>query len=127
MDQIRTSPHKVFQNPHERELRSLDPALFKPIPPSLLPLLPVLKTLLERTAPKEPEKTTPAPAPPPDSYDLVGAATFLGRSPRWLRDNCVSLGIGHERVGRGYRFTLHELERYLARHRRKGKKGVYEA
>ena len=58
---------------------------------------------------------TPAAAPkPPESFDLAGAAKFLGRSPRWLRDNCTSLGIGHERVGRGYLFTLHELERYLA-------------
>ena len=64
---------------------------------------------------------------PPESFDLVEAAKLLGRSPRWLRDNCTSLGIGHERVGRGFRFTLHELERYLAGHRRKRKKGVYEA
>jgi hypothetical protein len=63
---------------------------------------------------------------PPESFDLAGAAKFLGRSSRWLGDNCTSQGIGHERVGRGFRFTLHELERYLARHRRKGKKGVYE-
>jgi hypothetical protein len=64
---------------------------------------------------------------PPESFDLVEAAKFLGRSSRWLRDNCTGLGIGHEPVGRGFRFTLHELERYLARHRRKGKKGLYEA
>jgi hypothetical protein len=74
---------------------------------------------------------TPAPVPPsstpPDFFDLVGVAAFLGCTKRWLRDNCKSLGIGHERIGRGYRFTLHELERYLSRHRRKGKKGVYEA
>jgi hypothetical protein len=57
----------------------------------------------------------PARAPkPPESFDLAGAAKFLGRSPRWLRDDCASLGIEHERVGRGFRFTLHELERYLA-------------
>jgi hypothetical protein len=34
-----------------------------------------------------------------ESFDLAGAAKFLGRSQRWLRDNCTSLGIGHERVG----------------------------
>jgi excisionase family DNA binding protein len=58
-------------------------------------------------------------------FDLPGAAEYLGHSRRWLRENCISLGIGHERVGRKYRFTLHELERFLTRHRRKGKKGVY--
>jgi hypothetical protein len=65
--------------------------------------------------------TLPAPAAAPkpeskrpESFDLDGAAEFLGRSRPWLRDNCTSLGIGHERVGRGFRFTLHELERYLA-------------
>jgi hypothetical protein len=35
---------------------------------------------------------------PSESFDLAGAAKFLERSPRWLRDNSTSLGIGHERV-----------------------------
>jgi excisionase family DNA binding protein len=58
-------------------------------------------------------------------FDLQSAADFLRHSRRWLRENCVSMGIEHERVGRKFRFTRHELERYLARHRRQGKKGVY--
>jgi excisionase family DNA binding protein len=60
-------------------------------------------------------------------FDLPGAAEYLGHSRRWLRENCVSLGIEHVRVGRKFRFTRAELERFLARHRRRGKKGVYVA
>ncbi len=73
MEEILTSPYPIPRSPYERELATIDPLLFLPFPPSLLPLLPVLKTLLQRTAPKEPEKTAPDPAPPqskPAGYDL---------------------------------------------------------
>jgi excisionase family DNA binding protein len=58
-------------------------------------------------------------------FDLQSAADHLGHSRRWLRENAVSLGIEHERVGRKFRFTRTELENFLARHRRRGKRGVY--
>jgi hypothetical protein len=47
-------------------LRCLDSALFKPIPPSLQAVWPLLKAIYWQTKPrepKEPEKTAPAPKP----------------------------------------------------------------
>jgi hypothetical protein len=44
---------------------------------------------------------------PPESFDQAGEAKFLGRSLRRLCDNCTSLGIGQDGVGRGFRFSLH--------------------
>jgi hypothetical protein len=60
-------------------------------------------------------------------FDLQDAANYLKKTRRWLRENCVILGIEHERVGRGFRFTRHGLDRFLAQHRRQAKKGVYAA
>ena len=57
-------------------------------------------------------------------FDLQSAADFLDHSRRWLRENAVTAGIAHERVGRKFRFTRHELERFLTRHRRHGKWGA---
>jgi hypothetical protein len=54
-------------------------------------------------------------------FDLQEAADYLGKTRRWLRENCVGL-IEHERVGRGFRFTRSALDRLLAQHRRQAKK-----
>jgi hypothetical protein len=58
-------------------------------------------------------------------YDLQGAAGYLKKSRRWLRENCVRLGIEHDRIGRGFRFERAELDRFRAQYRVRGKKGVY--
>jgi hypothetical protein len=59
-------------------------------------------------------------------FDLEGAAQYLGPAfnRRWLRENCVSLGIEHVRVKSRFRFTKAELDRFLGQYLRKGKKGV---
>ena len=58
-----------------------------------------------------------------DILDLQGAADHVGHSRRWLRENCVSLGIGHDCVGRKFRFRRQQPECSLARHTKQGEKG----
>jgi hypothetical protein len=58
-------------------------------------------------------------------FDLRGAADYLGKSRRWLREN--STLITHDRIGRSFRSERQELDRFRAQHRRQGKKGVYVA
>jgi hypothetical protein len=62
-------------------------------------------------------------------FDLPGAAEYLGPAfnRRWLRENCIALGIEHVRVKSRFRFTKDALDQFLARYLRKGKKGVYSA
>jgi hypothetical protein len=60
-------------------------------------------------------------------FDLPGAAEYLGPAftRRWLRENCVSLGIEHVRIKRKFRFTRTALDRFLAQYLKRGRKGVY--
>jgi hypothetical protein len=62
-------------------------------------------------------------------FDLEGAAQYLGPAfnRRWLRENCVALGIAHVRLKNRFRFTKTELDRFLSQYLGKGKKGVYAA
>ena len=38
------------------------------------------------------------------------ASAFLGKSPKWLRENALYLEIPHMRAGRQYRFKKTDLE-----------------
>ena len=48
-------------------------------------------------------------------FDLKGAATYLGVSPRWLREKCADGFVSHTRFGRRFRFTREQLDEYIAR------------
>ena len=52
------------------------------------------------------------------------AAQYLGPAfnRRWLRENCIALGIEHVRVKSRFRFTKDALDQFLARYLRKGKR-----
>jgi excisionase family DNA binding protein len=39
------------------------------------------------------------------------ASSYLGKSPKWLRENALYLEIPHMRVGRQYRFKKTDLDR----------------
>ena len=85
MDQILTSPHKIPKNPFERELSCLDPALFKPIPPVLQPLMPILKAIYRQTAPREPEKSVPKKCDPLQNPQALLNLFYPGSFPDPLR------------------------------------------
>jgi hypothetical protein len=61
------SREQIPRFPHEREIRSIDPDLFNPVPPALQSIWPMMKAIYQRTAPKEPEKTAPEPKSLPES------------------------------------------------------------
>jgi hypothetical protein len=93
------SRQQIPRFPHEKEIRSIDPALFKPVAPTLLPLLPILKTILRQTAPKEPEiVTAPASKPPGSLLSTEEAAAFLGISQESLRRLCRRKAVTFIRV-----------------------------
>jgi nitrogenase molybdenum-iron protein alpha/beta subunit len=85
----------------------------------------LVQTQLNLTVNNLPESAVRAQQP--EEFDLKGAARYLGPSftPRWLRENCKRLGIPHVRIKRKFRFMRAELDRFLARYRIQGKKGVY--
>jgi hypothetical protein len=86
MDQILTSPHKIPKNPYECELSCLDPALFKPIPPALQPLMPILKAIYRQTALKEErEKTVPIKCDPLQDPQTLLNLFYPGSFPDPLR------------------------------------------
>lgn len=39
------------------------------------------------------------------------ASAYLGKTPKWLRENTLLLDIPHMRVGRQYRYKKSELEK----------------
>jgi excisionase family DNA binding protein len=129
MDQILTSPYKIPQSPYERELSCLDPALFKPIPPALQPIWPLLKAIYRRTAPKKPEKAAPTPEPksPESPYmDFDEACAYLRLTERQLRDLCRDQRITHSRIDyRTYRFKKSDLDEWFEAYRLR-RKSVYD-
>ena len=58
-------------------------------------------------------------------FNLPDAAEYLGCTRRWLRENCVELGIEHARIGKKFRFERQALDRFIAQHRRRAKAGVF--
>jgi hypothetical protein len=111
MDQIPVSPYKIPRNAYQRELSCLDPALFKPIPPALQPIWPLLKVIYRRAAPKEPERAAPASEPKsPESpcMDFDEACAYLRLTERQLRDLCRDQRITH--FYRTYRFKKSDLD-----------------
>jgi excisionase family DNA binding protein len=98
MNQSPASPFKIHANPYARELASIDPELFKPIPPALQPIWPMLKAIYRRAAPKEPEKAAPGLGPnsvSPECDDYLTAdeaARYLKVHPQTLR-KWVRLGV----------------------------------
>jgi hypothetical protein len=86
MDRISLTPYKIPRNPHERELASIDPAMYKPIPPALQPLMPILKRILRQTAPKEErEKTAPIKCDPLQNPQALLNLFYPGSFPDPLR------------------------------------------
>jgi excisionase family DNA binding protein len=125
MDQIPTSPHKIPRNAYQRELAAIDPAMYLPIPPTLRPLLPILKAIYRQTAPREPEKTantTEQERPVGSLLSTERAAQYLDISPETLRRLCKRQVITFIRITpHEYRFDLADLDEYKnsRRNRRK--------
>jgi hypothetical protein len=82
MDEILTSPYKIPRRPFDRELSRLDPALFKPVPPALQSIWPLLKAIYRQTKRREPEKTTPTPASRIGGSPVRGPITGIFSSPK---------------------------------------------
>ena len=129
MDQIPTSPCKIPRNAYQRELAAIDPAMYLPIPPTLRPLMPILKAIYRQTAPKEPEKAAPAPEPksPESPYmDIDEACAYLRLTERQLRDLCRDQRITHSRIDyRTYRFKKSDLDEWFEAYRLR-RKSVYD-
>jgi excisionase family DNA binding protein len=122
------SRQQIPRFPHEKEIRSIDPALFKPIPPSLQSIMPLLKAIYQRTAPREPEKTTPEPKPLPESpyMDFDEACAYLRLTERQLKDLCRDRIITHARFDyRTYRFKRADLDDWFEAYKLK-RKSVYD-
>jgi excisionase family DNA binding protein len=112
--EIPTSPYKIPKNPYERELASIDPVMYRPIPPALQPLMPLLKAIYQQTAPKKPEKTRPQ-EPPGDYMTTDEVAAYVKRSPNtirlWCRQNVIPFIVlpGGDRV-----FSKERVKKWMA-------------
>jgi excisionase family DNA binding protein len=117
MDKVLTEPYRIPRRPYEREMAALDPALFKPIPPALQPLWPLLKAIYRQTKPREPEKAAPAPEPKSSEspyMDFDEACAYLRLTERQLRDLCRDQRITHSRIDyRTYRFKKSDLDEWF--------------
>ena len=107
------SREQIPRYPYEKEIRSIDPALFKPIPSTLQPIMPLLKAIYQRTAPKEPEKAPdlePKPLPESPYMDFNEASAYLRLTERQLKDLCRDQRITHARIDyRTFRFKKARL------------------
>jgi excisionase family DNA binding protein len=128
MDQIPTAPYKIPTNPYQRELAAIDPAMFLPIPPTLRPLMPILKAIHRQTAPREPakiENSTEQERPVGSLLSTERAAQYLGVSPETLRRLCKRQVITFIRVTpHEYRFDLADLDEYKNSRRNRRKSAV---
>jgi excisionase family DNA binding protein len=111
------SREQIPRFPHEREIRSIDPALFKPIPPSLQAIWPILKAIYQRTEPGKPKKA-PAPEPKPLAespyMDFHEACAYLRLTERQLKDLCRDQRITHARIDyRTFRFKRSDLDTWF--------------
>jgi excisionase family DNA binding protein len=112
--EIPTSPYKIPKNPYERELGSIDPVMYKLIPPSLQSIWPLLKAIYQRTEPKEPKKS-PAPEPPGEYMTTDEVAAYIKRSPNtirlWCRQNVIPFIVlpGGDRI-----FSKEMVRKWLA-------------
>jgi excisionase family DNA binding protein len=116
MNEIPTSPYRIFQNPHERELSCLDPALFKPVPPALQSIWPLLKAIYRHTAPKEPKKAapTPEPKPPGSLLPVTEAATIIGVTEDTIRKWARAGKIASVRLSKvDVRFRQVDLDEFI--------------
>lgn len=129
MDKIPTSPYKIPRNAYQRELAAIDPAMYLQIPPTLRPLMPILKALLQRTA-TEPEKTAPAsetkPVPESPYMDFDEACGYLRLTERQLKDLCRDQRIPHARIDyRTFRFKRSDLDTWFEAYKFQ-RKSVYD-
>ena len=128
MDQIPTSPYKITRDAHQRELATIDPIMYRPIAPALIPLMPILKTIYRQTAPREPEKTgirTEQERPVGSLLSTERAAQYLDISPETLRRLCKRQVITFIRVTpHEYRFDIADLDEYKNSRRNQRKSAV---
>jgi excisionase family DNA binding protein len=116
MDQILTAPHKIPKNPYARELGCLDPALFRPVPPELQSIWPLLKAIYQRTAPKEPKKAcpTPEPKPPGSLLSVTEAAAIIGVTEDTIRKWARAGKIAAVRLSKvDVRFRQVDLDEFI--------------
>jgi hypothetical protein len=85
-----------------------------------------LRQIMEAVKKLQPVKPEPAPPPepkPPESYDLAGAAQYLGMTPRKLRELFKARRVAGSRIDyRHYLFTRADLNEFLAAYRSKPKR-----
>jgi excisionase family DNA binding protein len=107
-------PYQIPRNPHERELSRIDPIMYRPVSPTLLPLLPILKAIYQQTVPKKPEETRP-PEPPGEFMTTSEVAAYVKRSPNtirlWCRQNIFQYTVlpGGDRV-----FSKESVKKWMA-------------
>jgi excisionase family DNA binding protein len=128
MDQIPPLPYKIPRDAHQRELAAINPTMYRPIPPALRPLMPILKAIYRQTAPREPEKTantTEQEKPLGSLLSTERAAQYLDISPETLRRLCKRQVITFIRVTpHEYRFDLADLDEYKNSRRNHRKSAV---
>jgi excisionase family DNA binding protein len=128
MEQIPTRPYarETPSNPHARELARINPDMFKPIPPALQPVLPLLKAIYQRTTPKDPGKATRTLATDTPYLDFTEACAYLRLTERQLRDLCRDQRITHARIDyRTFRFKRADLDSWFDAYKMQ-RKSVYD-
>jgi excisionase family DNA binding protein len=102
--------------------------MYRPIPPALQPLMPILKAIYRQTAPREPEKTENATEQEKPGGSLLSterAAQYLDVSPETLRRLCKRQAITFIRVTpHEYRFDLADLDEYKNSRRNRRRSAV---
>jgi excisionase family DNA binding protein len=120
------SREQIPRFPHEKEIRSIDPALFKPIPPALQPIMPLLKAIYRQgTSMGLTEGDAKQERPVGSLLSTERAAQYLDISPETLRRLCKRKVITFIRVTpHEYRFDLADLDEYKESRRNRRKSAV---
>jgi excisionase family DNA binding protein len=118
------SREQIPRFPHEREIRSIDPDLFNPVPPALQSIWPMMKAYrAKRTREDGPGTKIAARIP---CMDLGEACAYLRLTERQLKDLCRDRIITHARIDyRTYRFKRADLDEWFEGYKLR-RKSVYD-